>query len=228
MMNKQIAIENVIAKIPDGASIMVGGFGNPGTPFTLIDELLKQGQRNLTIIKNDANEASVGISKLIENGQVDKLITSHIGLNKIVIDLMNIQKIDVEFYPQGILAEKIRNAGAGCYGFLTDVGLDTEITERSSLIQYQGKELKIESALYADFAFIHAHSADGYGNLVYEGSAMNFNPLMAMAANEVIVETFNLVPASDLNPQHIHTPSAFVNSIVELDSSTNKNKLVGI
>jgi len=220
-MNKQIAIESVIAKIPDGASIMVGGFGNPGTPFTLIDELLKQGQRNLTIIKNDANEAYIGISKLIENGQVDKLITSHIGLNKVVIDLMNQQKVNVEFYPQGILAEKIRNAGAGCYGFLTDIGLDTEITEKDLIIKHQGKELKIESALYADFALIHAHYADCYGNLVYESSAMNFSPLMAMAANEVIVETPHLVAASELTPAHIHTPSAFVDSIVEIHKNTS-------
>jgi len=227
-MNKQITIEDAIAAIPDGASIMVGGFGNPGTPFTLIEELLKQGQRNLTIIKNDANEASIGISKLIENGQVDKLITSHIGLNKVVIDMMNKEMIDVEFYPQGILAEKVRNAGAGCYGFLTDVGLDTEITDKESLINHQGRTLKIESALYADFALIHAHSADGYGNLVYESSAMNFSPLMAMAANNVIVEVSHLVPSGDLAPAHIHTPSAFVNSIVDLALSTHKNTSAGI
>jgi len=228
MMNKQIAIEDVIATIPDGASIMVGGFGNPGTPFALIDELLKQGQRNLTLIKNDANEASIGISKLIENGQVDKLITSHIGLNKIVIDMMNKEMVNIEFYPQGILAEKIRNAGAGCYGFLTDVGLDTEITDKKSLINYQGKELKIESALYADFALIHAQYTDAYGNLVYGSSAMNFSPLMAMAANKVIVETSHLVPASELTPSHIHTPSAFVDSIVDLALSTHKNKSASI
>jgi len=226
-MNKQIAIEDAIAAIPDGASIMVGGFGSPGTPFTLINELLKQGQRNLTIIKNDANEAFLGISKLIENGQVDKLITSHIGLNKIVIDMMNKEIIDVEFYPQGILAEKVRNAGAGCYGFLTDVGLDTEITDKESLINHQGKTLKIESALYADFALIHAHSADCYGNLVYESSAINFSPLMAMAANNVIVEASHLVPSGDLAPAHIHTPSAFVDSIVDLALSTHKNTSAG-
>jgi len=227
-MNKLIAIEDVVATIPNGASIMVGGFGNPGTPFTLIDELLKQGQRNLTIIKNDANETSLGISKLIENGQIDKLITSHIGLNKTVIDMMNEQKVKVEFYPQGILAEKIRNAGAGCYGFLTDIGLDTEITDKALLIEHQGKQLRIESALYADFAFIHAKLSDSYGNLVYESSAMNFNPLMAMAANNVIVEISHLVPSNQLNPEHIHTPSAFVNSIVNLELSSHKNKLASI
>jgi len=227
MMNKQIAIEDVIATIPDGASIMVGGFGNPGTPFALINELRRQGQRNLVIIKNDANEDSIGISKLIENGQVDKLITSHIGLNKEVVELMNRQLLNVEFYPQGILAEKIRNAGAGCFGFLTDVGIDTEITDKSQLIKFQGKELKIESALYADFALIHAQRSDHYGNLVYGSAAMNFNPLMAMAANQVIVETANLVSSDSLLPEHIHTPSAFVNSIVKVEFSTHQYQLAG-
>jgi acetate CoA/acetoacetate CoA-transferase alpha subunit len=226
-MNKQIAIEDVIAKIPNGASIMIGGFGNPGTPFALIDELRKQGQRNLIIIKNDANEASIGISKLIENGQVDKLITSHIGLNKTVIDLMNKEILDVDFYPQGILAEKIRNAGAGCFGFLTDIGLETEITDKKQIIKYQGQELKIESALYADFAFIYAERSDIYGNLVYGDSAINFNPLMAMAANHVIVETYNVVSPRQLSPAHIHTPSAFVNSIVKIDLLTNIPQVVG-
>jgi len=225
-MNKQASIEAVISTVPSGSSIMIGGFGNPGTPFTLINELLKQGQRKLTLIKNDANEASIGISKLIENGQVDKLITSHIGLNKIVIEMMNNQQIDVDFYPQGILAEKIRNAGAGCFGFLTDIGIDTEITDREQLINWQGQQLKIESALYADFAFIHAKRADCYGNLQYGSSAMNFNPLMAMAADTVIVETPNIVSAGVLIPEQIHTASAFVNAVVEIDNLIDDYQLL--
>jgi acetate CoA/acetoacetate CoA-transferase alpha subunit len=227
-MNKLIAIEDVVSTIPNGASIMVGGFGNPGTPFTLIDELLKQGQRNLTIIKNDANESAIGISKLIENGRVDKLITSHIGLNKTVIDLMNRKVLDVEFFPQGILAEKVRNAGAGCFGFLTDIGIDTEITDKSKIINYQGKNFVIESALYADFALIYAGCADKYGNLTYKSSAMNFNPLMAMAANQVIVETHHIVSPEERSPEGIHTPSAFVDSIVKIDSLTHEYKIVRV
>jgi len=225
-MNKQKNIESAITTINDGASIMIGGFGSPGTPFSLINELLKQGQTNLTLIKNDANEASIGISKLIENGQVDKLITSHIGLNKIVVEMMNSQQIEVEFYPQGILAEKIRNAGAGCFGFLTDIGIDTEITNVEQLINWQGKQLKIESALYADYAFIHAKRSDCYGNLQYGSTAMNFNPMMAMAANSVIVETANIIPAGELQPEQIHTASAFVNSVVEIDKSIDDYQLI--
>ncbi|RLA02553.1 MAG: CoA transferase subunit A [Gammaproteobacteria bacterium] len=225
-MNKQSQIKQAIARISNGSSIMVGGFGSPGTPFSLINELLSQGQKNLTLIKNDANESSIGISKLIENGQVDKLITSHIGLNKIVIDMMNSKTIEVEFYPQGILAEKIRIAGSGCYGFLSDVGIDTEITDNKQLIEWQGKQLKVESALYADFALIHAKQSDCYGNLVYGASAMNFSPLMAMAATEVIVETPKIVAAGEIAPEQVHTPSAFVDSIVLLEKLTEDYQLL--
>jgi len=220
-MNKQKNIEVSIAEIPDNATIMVGGFGSPGTPFTLIDELLNQGQKNLTLIKNDANEKSIGISKLIENGQVSKLITTHIGLNKSVVEMMNSGALEVEFHPQGIFAEKIRIAGAGCYGFLSDIGLESEITDPSQLIDWQGKTLKIESALNAQYALIYADRADSYGNLIYRSSAMNFCPLMAMAADHVIVETPNLVSVGDLQPDSIHTPSAFVSAVVSLGVLSN-------
>jgi len=217
-MNKQINIQQAIEKIPSGASIMVGGFGSPGTPFTLINELLRQGQKHLTLVKNDANEVSIGISKLIENKQVDKLITTHIGLNRKVIEMMNQKNIEVEFHPQGILAEKIRIAGSGCFGFLSDIGIDTEITEPSQLIEWEGKRLKVESALNADFSLIHAAQSDHFGNLVYNATAINFSPLMAMAADHTIVEAANLVKPGELVPESIHTPSAFVSSIVYLDS----------
>ena len=201
---------------------MVGGFGCPGTPFSLINELLNQGQKNLTLIKNDANEVSIGISKLIENGQVDKLIATHIGLNKKVIAMMNSGDLEVEFYPQGILAEKIRIAGSGCYGFLSDIGIDTEITKPDEIIQWQGKTVKVEAALNADFALVHANQADYYGNLVYTRSAINFSPLMAMAADHVIVETANLVAPGSLQPETIHTPCAFVSTVVLLDSLSDE------
>ena len=219
-MKKQQNIVEAIAEIPHGAVIMVGGFGSPGTPFLLIDELLRQGQKHLTLIKNDANETALGISRLIENGQVDKLITTHIGLNKAVIALMNDGRLDVEFHPQGILAEKIRIAGAGAYGFLSDVGIDTEIAEPAEILEWQGKKLRIEAALTADYALIHAHRADEFGNLAYRASAMNFSPLMAMAADRVIVETPNLLEPGDLDPESVHTPCAFVSSLVSLESLT--------
>jgi acetate CoA/acetoacetate CoA-transferase alpha subunit len=218
-MNKTRNITDAIASIPDGASVMVGGFGKPGTPFTLLDELFKQGTKGLTLIKNDANENGMGISRLIENGQVDKLITTHIGLNKVVIELMNIGELKVEFHPQGILAEKIRTAGAGSYGFLSDIGLHSEITKQEDVIQWRGKPYKLESALRADYALIHANAADRLGNLSYAGSASNFSPLMAMAADTVIVETGKILEPGIIRPELVHTPCAFVGMVVEVDVS---------
>ncbi len=220
-MKKNRNLENAIATIPSGAVVMVGGFGNPGTPFSLIDELLRQGQTDLTLIKNDANEAGHGVSRLIENGQVRKLITTHIGLNKVVIDHLNRGDIDVEFHPQGMLAEKIRTAGSGSFGFLTDIGMDSEITRPDDLLDWQGKTYKVEMALPADFALIHAAQADWLGNLVYQGSAINFSPLMAMAANHVIVETPDLGAPGRFKPEHVHTPGAFVDCVVRLESLTS-------
>lgn len=205
---------------------MVGGFGSPGTPFSLINELLNQGQTNLTLIKNDANESAIGVGKLIENGQVDKLITTHIGLNKTAIEMLNKNTIEVEFHPQGILAEKIRIAGSGCFGFLSDIGLDTEITDKSLLIDWQGKKLKVESALNADYALIHANQSDALGNLIYSATAINFSPLMAMAADNVIVETPNIVATGELPPETIHTPSVFVSSVVKLDTLSSEYEIM--
>ncbi|WP_028669556.1 CoA transferase subunit A [Saccharospirillum impatiens] len=220
-MKKNRTLENAIAAIPSGAVIMVGGFGNPGTPFSLISELVRQGQTDLTVIKNDANEAGHGISRLIEKRQVRKLITTHIGLNKLAIDRMNQGAIDVEFHPQGILAEKIRTAGAGSFGFLTDIGIDSEITRPEDLVDWKGTAYKVEMALSADFALIHAAQADWLGNLVYRGSAINFSPLMAMAANHVVVETPDLGAPGRFKPEHVHTPGAFVDSVVPLESLTS-------
>ncbi|WP_036547508.1 CoA transferase subunit A [Nitrincola lacisaponensis] len=222
LVNKIKKIEDAIAAIPSGAVIMIGGFGSPGTPFSLIDELLRQGQRQLTLIKNDANEAGIGISKLIEQGQVERLITTHIGLNKTAIEWMNAGRLQVEFHPQGMLAEKIRTAGAGSFGFLTDIGLDTEITRPEQLLNWQGQQYKVEMALKADVALLHAARADRFGNLVYDGSAMNFNPLMAMAADQVIVETPECLDPGALPPNQIHTACAFVDHLVVLPRLTSE------
>lgn len=225
-MNKQKSIEEAIADIPSGAVIMIGGFGSPGTPFTLIDELLAQGQDNLTIIKNDANEKCLGISKLIENQRVKKLVTTHIGLNKYVVDLKNSGELIVDFHPQGILAEKIRVAGSGCFGFLSDIGMETEITDAEQLIEWKGHTFKVEESLSAEFALLHAHEADYNGNLKYRGSAMNFSPLMAMAADCVIAETPNLMMLGDIDPESVHTPSAFVSSVVALEQLSADYQLI--
>lgn len=221
-MNKQKLVTEAIAQIPSGATIMVSGFGSPGTPFTLLDELVRQGQKDLTIIKNDANEDGIGVARLLDAGQVTRYITTHIGLNRKAIDLMNQGLLEVEFFPQGILAEKIRNGGSGCLGFLTDIGLDTELTRPEDIFEYQGQRVKIEAALTADFALIHATRGDHFGNLSYTQSAMNFCPIMAMAAEHTIAEVVSISEPGMLDPDTIHTPSAFVASVVELGELSNQ------
>ncbi|WP_111412441.1 CoA transferase subunit A [Billgrantia lactosivorans] len=219
---KYRAIEAAIADIPDGASIMVGGFGSPGTPFALIDELLAQGQRELTLIKNDANEPGIGIGRLIAAGRVRRLVTSHIGLNRDAIAAMNRGELEVRLFPQGILAEKIRSAGAGHHGFLTDIGQGTEIAAGRREIELDGRTWGIEPALYADFALVHAERADRYGNLIYRATASNFNPLMAMAADIVIAQAYRVEAPGSLAPEAIHTPCAFVSQVVEVARETSE------
>jgi len=165
LSDKTTAISDAIGKIRDGASIMVGGFGIPGTPFCLIDELVRQGPNNLTVIKNDANETGMGIDHLLKNGQVARLITTHIGLNARAIALMNEAVITVEFCAQGILAERIRAGGAGLAGILTDIGIDTELGDGKQRVTVNDSPQIIETALKADFALIHANQADNFGNL---------------------------------------------------------------
>jgi acetate CoA/acetoacetate CoA-transferase alpha subunit len=219
-MDKTTAIEQALSAVQDGHTVMVGGFGVPGTPFTLIDRLLVQGTRNLTLIKNEANEAGMGVSKLLEAGRVRTLITSHLGLNPTAIAMMNRGEIAVELYPQGILAEKIRAGGAGLLGIVTDIGIDTILRENRQLVQVAGQEAILEPSLRADIALIHAATADRAGNLQFARSARNFGPLMAMAADRVIVETEAIVPVGALDPDAVHLPGAFVDHIVVLEELT--------
>jgi acetate CoA/acetoacetate CoA-transferase alpha subunit len=215
-------IEKIRSRFTDGMTVMVGGFGVPGTPFILIDALLATGASDLTLIKNEANEDHMGLSKLIEAGHVKKIITSHLGLNATVIGIMNRGEVDVEFYPQGILAEKIRAGGAGLFGFLTDIGIDTILSDKKQTVTIDGRKVIAEPALRADVALIHAAVADRSGNLVYEKSARNFNPLMATAADTVIAEVERVVETGSLDPDQIHTPGAFVDYLVEIKELTQE------
>ena len=216
MIDKTTSIQDAIAQIQDGASIMVGGFGVPGTPFCLIDELVRQGQKRLTVIKNDANEAGMGIDHLLANGQVAHLVVSHMGLNPHAIERMNTGDITVEFCAQGILAERIRAAGAGLPAILSDIGVDTLLADDKEIIEVDGRRCMIEKALSADFALIHADKADTFGNHTYAASARNFSPLMAMAADRVIVETEQLLDQGEITPEVVHTPGPFVDAVVHL------------
>ncbi|MFP4169181.1 MAG: CoA transferase subunit A [Desulfonatronovibrionaceae bacterium] len=217
MTDKTTAPEKALARIKDNSSVMIGGFGAPGTPFTLIRELLKQNPARLRLIKNDANEEGMGISLLFEAGCADKFVVSHMGLNNRVIKMMNQGKIYVQMFPQGIMAEKIRAGGAGIPAFLTDIGLDTVLRKERQTVTHQGREYILEPALRADFALIHAEEADAFGNLRFTKTARNFSPLMAMAADTVIVEAFDIHPAGALDPDCIHLPGAFVDHVVCVD-----------
>ncbi len=216
MLDKVTDMDTALRLVQPGASVMLGGFGLPGTPVSLIHKLAELGTNGLTVIKNEANEPGMGVSLLLESGQAKKIILSHLGLNTRAIEMLNAGELEVEFYPQGILAEKIRCAGAGLYGFVTDIGKETVLAKDKQRITMDGKELILEPALKADAALIHAAKADTMGNLVYTKTAQNFNPLMAMAADLVIAEAAEVVAPGQLDPDCIHTPAAFVDHVVDL------------
>jgi len=216
MHDKTTDMELAIAQIEDGMTVMVGGFGIPGTPFMLIEALLERSCKNLTLIKNDANESGMGIDHLLAAGCVRKLIATHIGLNANAIALMNAGKLEVEFCAQGILAERIRAGGAGIAGIVTDIGLGTRIAEGKQALCIDGRSLLFEPALRADVALIHAECADYFGNLRFAASARNFNPLMAMAADRVIVETEQLLPLGAIEADVVHCPGIFVDAVVPI------------
>lgn len=213
-MEKLITIEEATAKVTSGMTVMVGGFMAVGTPARLVDALVASGVKDLTLICNDTAFPDKGVGKLIANGQVKKVITSHIGTNPVTIDLMNAGSLTVEFCPQGTLAERVRAAGAGLGGVLTTTGLGTTVAEGKSIINVDGKDYLLEKPLKADIALLGASLGDMSGNLVYKGTSQNFNPLMATAADIVIAEVAELVPVGEIAPEMVKTPSIFVDFIV--------------
>lgn len=217
---KIYSLADACAPLQDGATILVGGFGQPGTPNTLLRQVCDQGLGNLTLVKNDANEPGLGVSLLIEAGQVRRMIASHIGLNPLAVQMMHSGELQIDVYAQGILAEKIRAGGAGLGGVLTDIGLHLRRDDPQAVtIELEGRLYLVEPALRGDVALIHAERADEYGNLVFTGSAYNFNPSMAMAADLVIVETTEIVPAGEIPPDQVHLPGAFVDRLVAISAT---------
>ncbi len=213
-MNKIISITEAVAKLHDGMTIMIGGFLSVGTANNMVDQLASSNVKNLTIICNDTAFADKGLGKLIANKQVVKVITSHIGTNPATIEQMNNGEIQVEFSPQGTLAERVRSGGYGLGGVLTPTGLGTMVAEGKEIITVDGKEFLLEKPLRADVALIGASICDPQGNLTYRGTTQNFNPLMATAADLVIVEAQQMVEAGSLKPEEIKTPHIFVDFIV--------------
>jgi len=191
---KMISVEYAAALIPDGASLMIGGFMGVGSPERLIDELVRQGKRDLTVIANDNAAPGRGIGKLVTAGLVAKTIASHIGLNPETQQQMLAGKMAVDLVPQGTLIERIRAGGFGLGGILTPTGVGTVVEEGKRRIDIDGKSYLLETALRADFALVNAFLADYRGNLYYALTARNFNPVIAMAADTVIVTAENIVP----------------------------------
>lgn len=212
-MNKRISLQDAVSKIKDGMTIMVGGFLAAGSPIAILDELAKSGVKDLTLICNDTAYADVAHGKLITNKQVKKVIVSHIGTNPNTSEFMNSGELQVEFVPQGTLAERIRAYGAGLGGVLTATGLGTVVAEGKEIVKVDGKEYLLEKPLKADVALLGATVADESGNLVYMGTTQNFNPLMATAADLVIAETEKLVKTGGITPECVHTPAIFVDYI---------------
>lgn len=208
---KIITLEKALEHFQDGCSVMYGGFGGVGSPPALIDGILKKGIKDLLLIGNDAGFPGIGIGRLVSAGRARKVITSHIGSNPIAGKLMEEGKLKIEFSPQGTLAERIRAGGAGLGGILTDVGKDNEVVSAGKQrVVLGGKEYLAETALTADIAIVFAKKADPFGNLVYDKSARNMNPLVAMAGNLTIAEVEEIVPLGALNPEEIITPGVFV------------------
>ncbi len=213
-MDKIITIEQAVAGIRSGMTIMVGGFLANGSPHTLLEALSHTAVRDLTLICNDTAYADKAHGRLIANKQVRKVITSHIGTNPATIEQMNAGTLEVEFVPQGTLAERIRAAGAGLGGILTPTGLGTLVEQGKEKLTVDGRVYLLEKPLRADIALLGASVADKAGNLIYKGTSQNFNPLMATAAATVIVEAGDLQETGTLVPETVHTPGIFVNHIV--------------
>jgi acetate CoA/acetoacetate CoA-transferase alpha subunit len=204
----------VIALIPDGASLMIGGFMGVGTPELLIDELVRQEKRNLIVIANDTASPGRGIGKLVSAKLLRKAIVSHIGLNPETQKDMLAGTIEVELVPQGTLIERIRAKGFGLGGILTPTGVGTLVEEGKRTLSVEGKEYLLELPLGADFALVQAFLSDYYGNLTYALTARNFNPVIAMAADTVIVESEHIVPIGLIPPDHVVTPAPLVDFVI--------------
>ena len=214
-MRPVITAEQAAELVPDGAVLHIGGFLGVGAPHRIIDALIKLGRKNLTIIGNDTARPNIGVGKLVVAGLVKKVITSHIGTNPETQKKMLEGSMEVQLVPQGTLAERIRAAGFGLGGVLTKTGLGTLVEDGKQKVQVNGETYLVEPPLRADFALIHASQADFLGNLTYQFTAHNFNPVMAMAADVVIAEPREIVPVGCLSPDVIKTPAVLVTHLVE-------------
>lgn len=215
-MNKQVKnVEEALVGIQDGMTLMLGGFGLCGIPENSIAQLVKLGVKNLTCISNNAGVDDFGLGLLLQTKQIKKMISSYVGENDEFERQMLSGELEVDLIPQGSLAERCRAGGAGVPAFFTPAGYGTEVAEGKEVRIFNGKPHILESALTADFAIVKAWKGDTEGNLIYRETAMNFNPMMAMAGKITVAEVEELVPAGELDPNFIHTPGIFVQRIFQ-------------
>lgn len=208
------SFEEAVSQIKDGATIMVGGFGLVGIPENLIKALSETGVKDLTVISNNCGVDDWGLGLLLQNKQIKKMISSYVGENKEFERQVLSGELEVELTPQGSLSEKIRAGGAGIPAFYTPAGVGTPIAEGRETRTFNGKEYLLEEALTADFSLIRAYKGDKMGNLIYNKTAQNFNPMMAAAGKVTIAEVEELVEVGELPPDQIHTPSVYVQQLI--------------
>ena len=207
-------LESAVAQISDGAILMIGGFMGVGTPERIVDELIRQRKRDLTVIANDTALPGVGIGKLVSANALRKVVASHIGLNPETQKKMLAGDLDVELVPQGTLIERIRAGGCGLGGVLTPTGVGTVVEEGKRKVEVDGREYLLELPLRADFALLQAFLSDYLGNLTYALTARNFNPVIAMAADTVIADAEHIVPVGMISPDHVMTPAPLVDYLI--------------
>ncbi|HEX8826358.1 MAG TPA: CoA transferase subunit A [Archangium sp.] len=215
-MNKIFAnADEAVRDIPDGATLMSGGFGLCGNPENLIAALHRKGTQGLTIISNNCGTTELGLGILLKANQVKKIVASYVGENKVFEQLMLSGKLEVELNPQGTLAERIRAGGCGIGGFFTPSGAGTQLSEGKETRMIDGRLHVLETPLKADFTIVRAWKADTWGNLVFRKTARNFSPMMCMAGKVTIVEAEHIVAAGELDPDQVHLPGIFVQRIVQ-------------
>jgi len=229
MIDKTYAsVAEAVTDIPDGATVMVGGFGASGSPIELLHALIDHGARELTVINNNTGNGEVGLAALIGNGQVSKMICSfpRSSQSKVFPKLYREGKVALEIVPQGTLAERIRAGGSGIPAFYTPTTVGTVLAKGKEVREFDGREYVLEPWLKADFALIKCEVADPLGNLTYNKTARNFSPLMCMAAKTTIVQSGKLVPRGAIDPEHVVTPGIFVNRIVEVSDPVHEDTLI--
>lgn len=229
MIDKTVpSVADAVQEIHDGATVMVGGFGEAGSPVELIHALIDQGASDLTVINNNTGSGEVGLAALINAGRVKKMICSYPRSRNSTVfpDLYRSNKIELELVPQGTLAERIRAGGAGIPGFYTPASVGTPLAEGKELRSFEGKDFVLEHGLRADFALLKAKCGDRYGNLIYNKTARNFSPLMAMAGSTTIVQVAEIVHAGGIDPEHVITPGIFVQQVVRVPNPAHESQLV--